>query len=84
MANLKRYDVVGYDPDTQETCYEVEDEDGEYVKFEDIKEYLPSASDNKQSFQSLCKSCEYKTSCQEDKWDDDDFIVSKCGTYDKE
>jgi len=55
MANLKRYDVVEYDEETMNTCWEVESEDGEYVKFDDIKEYLPSASHNKAMFQLLCE-----------------------------
>lgn len=54
MANLKRYDYECVDWDRHEM---VKCDDGEYVKFDDIKEYLPSASHNTSSPKELCPKC---------------------------
>ncbi len=53
MANLKRYRYFKIDtPMYNEGMNECED--GEYVKFDDIKDFLPSTSNNTERVQSLC------------------------------
>lgn len=44
MVNLKRYEFKFYK--TNCDCHYVDNPNGDWVKFEDIKEFLPSTSNN--------------------------------------
>jgi len=47
MKNLTRYDLKYSKWDDQEIIGIGRKKEGRFVKFEDVKEFLPSASDNK-------------------------------------
>ncbi len=54
MANLKRYDIDEYWVGDQCGYNMGEHKDGDWVKFDDIKDFLPSTSDNTESTQCCC------------------------------
>jgi len=77
MANLTRYELtIQHGKDGEHVAVYHAMEDGEWVKFEDVKEFLKTPTNSKR-VQSLCETC-FVVNC---KHRDVNRIVYMCNQY---